>query len=148
MEKFRIRPLERKDLTPEYFQVLSDLTKAPLPSTEDLDARWAFFSQRKETYIILVVECEEQVVGCGTLLVEHKLIRNLGKVGHIEDIVISSKHQGEGLGKLLITALVEHSKKSGCYKTILACSEENKPFYAKCGFTAKEIEMAMYHNND
>jgi len=32
----------------------------------------------------------------------------------------------------------------GCYKIILDCSEKNVPFYEKCGFKKKEVQMAFY----
>lgn len=41
----------------------------------------------------------------------------------------------------LINALADAAKELGCYKVILDCSEANAPFYAKCGFTRKEVQM-------
>ena len=38
----------------------------------------------------------------GTLLIEEKLLRNFGKVGHIEDIVIHLDFRKYGLGKKMI----------------------------------------------
>ena len=32
----------------------------------------------------------------------------------------------------------------GCYKIILDCAEKNVGFYQRCGFSAKEIQMALY----
>lgn len=29
----------------------------------------------------------------------------------------------------------------GCYKVILDCSEDNVPFYQKCGLVKKEVQM-------
>jgi glucosamine-phosphate N-acetyltransferase len=29
-------------------------------------------------------------------------------------------------------------------QVILDCSEDNQAFYAKCGFTRKEVQMALY----
>lgn len=40
-------------------------------------------------------------------------------------------------GPLLLLALQE----AGCYKVILDCSEENVPFYEKCGLIKKEVQM-------
>ena len=37
----------------------------------------------------------------------------------------------------------------GCYKAILDCSEANIPFYEKCGFDKKGIQMSVTHpHND
>lgn len=34
--------------------------------------------------------------------------------------------------------------KQKCYKIILDCGENNIPFYEKCGFNRKEIQMTLY----
>jgi glucosamine-phosphate N-acetyltransferase len=84
------------------------------------------------------------LVACGTLLVERKLIRNAGCAGHVEDVVVDATFRGGGVGKLLLSALVAAARAAGCYKVILDCSEANTGFYAKCGFTRKEVQMALY----
>ena len=49
----------------------------------------------------------------------------------------------KGVGKTIIDSLVEIAKEEGCYKVILNCSNENVPFYIKCGFKLTENEMRM-----
>ena len=61
-------------------------------------------------------------------------LRNCGKVGHIEDVVVDSNARGLKLGKKIIAFLTEHAHLMECYKVILDCSLENKTFYEKCGF--------------
>ncbi|OAG31784.1 glucosamine-phosphate N-acetyltransferase [Nematocida displodere] len=145
-DNFKIRPLEKGDLNEDYFKVLSGLTISPFPDKEKLLERFEFIQKRPETYLVVVAVNKEtgKVVGTGTLAIEHKFIRDLGKVGHIEDIVMAEDVQGLGIGKLVIQALVKHALEEGCYKTILACSEANVSFYVKCGFEKKEVEMAFY----
>ena len=63
---------------------------------------------------------------------------------HIEDVVVDSTVRGKGLGKLIITKLVELAEAAGCYKVVLDCSEANVGFYKKCGFEQKEVQMACY----
>ncbi|QRW26663.1 GNAT family acetyltransferase [Rhizoctonia solani] len=60
-----------------------------------------------------------------TVFMEHKLIRSLGVVGHIEGIVVSPKMQGKKLGLRIINILTHISKAQGAYKTILKYSNEN-----------------------
>jgi len=145
--EYLVRRLERKDVDEKYFELLSDLTVAPVPEKERVDRLFSFMERHAETYHVFVVvqKSTQKIVGSGTLLVEHKFIRDLGKVGHIEDIVVLKEMQGEGLGKALVEHLAAYASEKGCYKTILACSEQNAAFYEKCGFVRKEIEMAMYH---
>ena len=84
------------------------------------------------------------MIGCGSLILERKFIRNLGLCGHIEDIVISKEYGGKNLGKRIIETLKQIGQANGCYKLILDCSEQNEPFYNKCGFKKKEIQMVWY----
>lgn len=56
---------------------------------------------------------------------ERKFLRNLGTVGHIEDIAVDKKMQGLKLGLRIIQALTGISEALGAYKTILNCSTDN-----------------------
>ena len=70
----------------------------------------------------------------------------MGRVAHVEDVIVHNDCRGNGLGKMLVNKCIEHAKQQHCYKIILNCSNENIPFYEKCGFNKKENEMAMYFN--
>jgi ribosomal protein S18 acetylase RimI-like enzyme len=85
-----------------------------------------------------------KIVASGTLLVEEKILRNFGKVGHIEDIVVHCDYRKYGLGKKMIQSLTALSEQNGCYKTILDCSEENAGFYEKCEYNRKGVAMGKY----
>jgi glucosamine-phosphate N-acetyltransferase len=88
-----------------------------------------------------VVEVDGIVMGTATLYILEKLIHSGGKVGLIEDVAVSEKARGLGLGKLLIETLTHHADKQRCYKVILSCSEENVAFYEKCDFYRHEVTM-------
>lgn len=77
---------------------------------------------------------KEVIIGSATVIIDHKFIHHLGNVGHIEDIVINSHWKGEGLGKIIISYIEEVAKKYGCYKTILHCNDDVRPFYQKCKY--------------
>lgn len=71
-------------------------------------------------------------------------LRNLGAVGHIEDITVQSSEQGKKLGLRIIQTLDHIAQQVGCYKCILDCSEKNQPFYEKCGYKLAGVQM-VYH---
>lgn len=52
--------------------------------------------------------------------------------------------RGKNLGKRIIELLKSIAQVNGCYKVILDCAEHNVPFYKKCGFNVKEVQMAWY----
>lgn len=69
------------------------------------------------------------------------LIPNYGGswAGYIENVVIDADYQGFGFGRQIVQAIVNDAKYLGCYKVELNCSDDNIPFYEKCGF--------RYHEN-
>tara|TARA_A100001015_G_C14719381_1_gene605307 strand:- start:254 stop:670 length:417 start_codon:yes stop_codon:yes gene_type:complete len=103
-----------------------------------------FISKLHDNHLIMVIENNQEIICCGTIIIETKLMHNMGKVGHIEDIITHSSYRGQGLGKKIINSLVSYAKKCGCYKVILDCSIINIPFYQKCGFEQRENQMALY----
>ena len=67
----------------------------------------------------------DQIVGVGTVFIERKFLRGMASVGHIEDIAVDKNQQGKKIGLRIIQALTAISENSGCYKTILNCSDAN-----------------------
>ena len=80
-------------------------------------------------------------VGYGCLFVEVK-IRG-GCVGHIEDIVTDQNYRRIGIGKRLVTHLLQIANEFNCYRVVLQCEENNIPFYEKCGFRQSEFGMSL-----
>jgi glucosamine-phosphate N-acetyltransferase len=131
-----LRRLEKSDFRPQYFALLRQLTSCndDRISKNSFDQ---FIDSLSPFHQIWVLEENGRIVGTGTLLVEQKIIHDMGKVGHIEDIVIDSMCRGVGLGEKLVKHLKETGFKLGCYKVILNCSDDKKGFYQKCGFQQK-----------
>jgi len=94
-----------------------------------------------EIYVLLD---DNNIIGCGTVIIEKKMIHNFGKVAHIEDIFIRKEYRKMNYGTILINNLIEKANNQNCYKIILNCSEELQAFYAKYGFSKKNIQMAKY----
>lgn len=140
-----LRPLELSDYRKGYIDCLSNLTEVG-NMTEQTFAETFEDMQRAGGYFIVVIEdlsCQ-QIVASGTLVVEQKFIHSCGRVGHIEDIVVAKGQQGKRFGFTIIKQLLEIGHATGCYKSILDCSQANVPFYEKCGMINKGIQMAMY----
>lgn len=88
-----------------------------------------------------VLELSGAVVGTGTLIVVQKRLRDGGRVGFVEDIVVDEPHRRQGFGKAMLERLVQEAKRLGCYKVVLGCHEKNVPFYEACGFHRHEVLM-------
>ena len=98
-----------------------------------------------ENHIIHVAELNGKIVGSTTLLIEQKFIHEGGFVGHIEDVVVNKKFEGQGIGMKLVLSLLDVAKGKKRYKTILNCEDKIIPFYEKIGFKQKSTEMRFDH---
>ncbi|KAF9193346.1 Glucosamine-phosphate N-acetyltransferase-like protein [Haplosporangium sp. Z 767] len=167
-----VRPLSRTDnqirSNTSFLKTLEVLTTVGTITDEAFQERFQYLKEHSDKYFTIVIEDMNvpattphsatssspslvtpgrgKIVAAGTVLVERKFIRQLGLVGHIEDIAVAADQQGKKLGLRIIETLKAIGQGQGCYKVILDCSEKNVPFYEKCGFERKGVEMGWYVN--
>jgi len=149
MTKYIIRKLCKDDYVSNYLQLLGQdftINEGAISFADFTN----YIDKLQATQQILVIEHNENdntspfIIGSSTIFIETKLIHNFGKVAHIEDVIVHNEFRGKGLGKLLLDKCIEIAKQNGCYKIILDCSVDNCPFYEKCGFIQKGVQMALY----
>lgn len=137
------RKLQKSDYYLYYLSLLQQLTVIGDVTQEDF-LKTVDYVNSNPNHLIFVLELDGKIVASGTLLIEPKFIHNLGKVGHIEDIVIDVNYRHKKIGKLLIDHLTKTAFENGCYKVILDCSESIIPFYRSCGYTQRQVQMSIY----
>ena len=137
-----IRELRKEDLWNGFLTTLDSLRQA-----SDIDKNKAEKILEKinsnPDHIIAVAELDGKIVGSTTLLIESKFIHDGGLVGHIEDVVVNKEYQGQKIGEKIMQYLIDISKNRGCYKTILDCTDDVKPFYEKLGFKQVANELRL-----
>ena len=60
-------------------------------------------SINQNTYVLYN---DEDIIGCGTVIISTKMIHDFSKIGHIEDIFIRKEHRSSGNGKILLNYLI------------------------------------------
>ncbi len=144
MSEPTIRELRKEDLRNGFLTTLDSLRQ-----TSDIDKNKAddIFEKINSNpdHIVAVAELDGKIVGSTTLLIEPKFIHKGGIVGHIEDVVVDKKFQGQKIGEKIMKYLLEFAKNRGCYKTILDCTDDVKPFYEKLGFKHIANELRFDH---
>ena len=142
MSESIIRELKEEDLENGFLKSLDTLREA---SSIDKEKAKSIFKKINSNpdHIIAVAELDGKIVGSTTLLIEPKFIHNGGLVGHIEDVVVDKEYQGKKIGEKIMKFLLEISKNRGCYKTILDCTDDVKPFYEKLGFKQVGNELRL-----
>jgi len=145
MNQVKIRQIQENDLFQGFLKSLDSLRKAS--DLEESSAKLVLKKIRSnQNHVIMVADLDGQIVGSITLLIEPKFIHQGGLVGHIEDVVVHSEFQGKGIGEQLVNAALEYAKNHDCYKTILDCDDNVKPFYEKIGFKRNSNAMRFDHN--
>ena len=139
-----IRKLRKEDLQKGFLTTLDSLRQSSDIETKKAEEIFEKINSSPD-YTIAVAELEGKVVGTTTLLIEQKFIHNGGLVGHIEDVVVDKNHQGQKIGEKIMKFLLEIANNRGCYKTILDCTEDVKPFYEKLGFKQVANELRFDH---
>lgn len=142
--KITVRRIRQSDLQKGFLESLDSLRKA-----SNVDGSKAASILRKikanPNHVIFVAEKDGRIVGATTILVEQKFIHNGGRVGHIEDVVVSKEHQGCGIGEKLVRLALRHAKSKGCYKTVLDCDASVARFYDRIGFKRHSVGMRYDH---
>ena len=141
----RLRPLENRDFSNYFLQLLGELT-----TVGELPRSWCEqrlrMLNRDELQDVIVLEDlgNAQVCGAATLVVESKYIHECGRVGHLEDVVVHAGLRGKGLGKKLVDRVTQLARERGCYKILVDCTHANIAFYESCGYKRKDAQMARY----
>ena len=144
MNNIVIRELKEEDLGNGFLTTLDSLRK-----TSSIKKNTAIKIYDKiennPDHIIVVALLDGKIVGAATLLLESKFIHDGTIVGHIEDVVVDKNYQGQRIGEKIIKYLLEYAKAKGCYKTILDCVDDVKPFYEKLGFKHNANALRFDH---
>ncbi|MCY4491233.1 MAG: GNAT family N-acetyltransferase [Thaumarchaeota archaeon] len=144
MADITIRELCKNDLQNGFLESLDSLRMASDLKKEQADEIFQKINVNPD-HIILVAEVNGKIVGCLTIIIEQKFIHKGGMSGHIEDVAVNDKSQKMGIGKKLISYALEYSKSRGCYKTVLHCTDDVRPFYEKLGFRHNMNGMRFEH---
>lgn len=139
-----IRKIKESDLHNSFLESLDSLKLASNLSREKAESILKKI-MHNQNHVIFVAILNDKIIGSTTLLIEQKFIHDGGLVGHIEDVVVSKKHEGIGIGLKIMQVALEYAKNQGCYKTILDCDDKVMPFYERLGFKRHSNGMRYDH---
>ncbi|KAK6779380.1 hypothetical protein RDI58_021564 [Solanum bulbocastanum] len=119
-DSLHIRKLEVTDKEKGFIELLRQLTVCDSVSDEKFKERFEEIAKYGDDHCICVIEDVRsgKIVATGSVFIEKKFVRNCGKAGHIEDVVVDSSARGMQLGKRIVEYLADHAHSMGCYKII------------------------------
>jgi ribosomal protein S18 acetylase RimI-like enzyme len=84
------------------------------------------------------------VYDSGTLVAAGRALADGRDCSYICDVAVLPNYQGQGLGRELVSRLVEFSKEHK--KIILYAAQGKEPFYKRLGFKRMTTAMAIFKN--
>lgn len=118
---------------------------AATPRTEHSYSSFLGSQLDRPNIIILVAERDGEVVGYTYAGIEgndYMVLR--GPAGVLYDIVIDTAQRGQGLGRVLLDAILEALEAKGAPRVVLSTAERNESaqrLFARAGFRRTMIEM-------
>ena len=97
-------------------------------------------------YGLYVAEQDGEIVGSFCLMAVDNLARRGTPFAVIENVVVASDRQGEGIGRGMLQAAFGFAQEKGCYKAILASSLHNSrahAFYDSLGFERHGVSFRL-----
>ena len=88
-------------------------------------------------YKVYAALLDDNIVGTFELLVMDNLAHRGAPSAVVEDVVVSDKHQGKGIGKEMMIFAMKVCREMGCYKLSLSSNvkrENAHKFYESLGF--------------
>jgi GNAT superfamily N-acetyltransferase len=103
---------------------------------EEARAHFAVFSLYPWCHLF-VAEADRKIVGTYELLIMDCLAKHGQRSGIVEDVAVSSRHQGRGVGRAMMEHAMQQCRNAGCYKMVLSSGMRRTrahDFYVSAGF--------------
>ena len=130
-----------REMTEEDLPQVIDLYKQLDSKNENIDLEKSkmIFKKSNKTQIIkyMVAEIDGKIVSSCYLVVIPNITNNCKSIGFIENVITDKNHRGNGIGRKIISQVIELAKKEQCYKVILQSAMKRTQahkFYEKIGF--------------
>jgi GNAT superfamily N-acetyltransferase len=112
------------------------------PGFEQRFAAW--YASESSRRVFWLAEVGGRAVGMVNLAVFERMPRPghpASRWGYLSNAFVLAGHRNQGIGKLLIGALLEHACRNGLVRVVLSPSERSVPFYQRAGFGPADILM-------
>jgi GNAT superfamily N-acetyltransferase len=115
-------------------------TEGQSPAPDDVDDFRGQFEAwwiQRDVHDAFVARVDDVAVGMGFLAVVTR-VPNPGDFerhqGDIQSLYVLESHRGDGIGALLVEALLDHARQLGCFRVTVNASARAVPLYEREGF--------------
>lgn len=107
----------------------------PIPRAQAADIAQRF--NRYPSYRLWVAESADGIVGTYALLIADNIAHSGRPFAIVEQVAVSTRLRGGGIGKLMMNHAMDEARNTGCYKLVLTSHvgrADAHAFYDKLGF--------------
>ena len=140
----KIEVMAREALAGDFDAIMTlykQLHPADPALTAEADRRVFDSILTSENFHLLVLEHDQRVVATAYLNVIPNITRSASPYAVIENVVVDAELRGRGLGKELMSAVLQRAWRDGCYKAMLMTGSQRESthgFYRSCGFSGDD----------
>ena len=105
-------------------------------SPEEARAQLAAF-RKYPSYRVFVAEFDGEIAGTYELLIMDNLAKRGQRSAIVEDVAVTKRHRGRGIGRAMMRHAIELAKDARCYKLTLSSNlnrDDAHAFYGALGF--------------
>ena len=122
------------------FDLVTDLSEQQIDELHNLFGSEWWTEGRDRTDIETMVDHSDEVVGLrdsdtGELVAFARVLTDYVYRAFIFDVIVEESRRGNGLGRRIMDAIVEHPSLSEVERLELYCSEDQTSFYEQWGFS-------------
>lgn len=89
--------------------------------------------QDNDAIHVVLVSPSSQAMATGRLVIQNP---DLAKIGRL---AVAKSYRGQGLGKIVLQALIDQAKNQGCQEVKLHAQSDAEPFYQSFGFVTQGL---------
>ena len=100
---------------------------------------------------VLAVERDGELVATASVAWLRRLMYGGSLVCQLESVRVGSRWRGRGLGRQLVTSIIDDARRRGCARVELtsnAARVDARRFYEQLGFTASHVGFKLYLEGD
>ena len=126
------------------YETVYELTDERVSDLLDCYETYSWWEDRDLEDVRRAIEHTDVVVGLcdedtGELVAAGRVLTDFVYYGKIYDVIVRDTRRGDGLGRELLEALVDHPDLAAVDVLTLDCREGLVPFYEDCGFERHEM---------
>lgn len=132
------------DIRLEMLRVVNNLSAEAVFDEDLVDCSREYFLHGDQTTVLAIDE--GKAIGCATISyinIMPTFDHPTGKRSHLMNVYTNKAYRRQGIGKKMVTMLIEEAREKGCTEVSLDATEQGRFLYTQLGFTANECGMVL-----